>query len=134
MRVSFGQIECIAPAAIAGQGSTGVQVTIDGAQSNVLNVRVAPTALGLLAADGSGTGLANAQNSDGTYNSETNPAARGSVVTVFLTGAGLTNPPEPDGVVLATSEIGPLATISTFIPCPSTSKVHALPGFVPGSA
>ena len=132
MRVSFGQIECVAPAAIAGQRSTSVQVTIDGAQSNVLNVRVAPTALGLLAADGSGAGLANAQNSDGTYNSATNPAVRGSVVTVFLTGAGIANPSEPDGVLPSTTEIVPVATISTFFPGPSTSKVHALPGFVPG--
>jgi uncharacterized protein (TIGR03437 family) len=130
MRVTPGQIECIVPAAIAGQRITHVQVTIDGAQSNVLNVSVAPTALGLLAADGSGTGLANAQNSDGTYNSETNPAARGSVVTVFLTGAGITNPAEPDGVVPATSQIVPVATIFNFMP--GTGSVHALPGFVPG--
>jgi uncharacterized protein (TIGR03437 family) len=130
MRVFFGQIECIAPAGIAGQGITRVQVSIDGALSNILNVPVAPTALGLLAADGSGTGLANSQNSDGTRNSESNPAARGSVVTIFLTGAGITNPAEPDGVVPATSQIVPVATIFDFMP--GAGSVHALPGFVPG--
>jgi len=130
MRVSPGQIECIAPAAIAGQRITRVQVSIDGALSNILNVAVVPTALGLLAADGSGKGLANAQNSDGTRNSESNPTPRGSVVTIFLTGAGITNPAEPDGVVPATSQIVPVATIFSFMP--DRGLVHALPGFVPG--
>jgi uncharacterized protein (TIGR03437 family) len=130
MRVFFGQIECIAPTAIAGQRITRVQVSIEGALSNILNVPVAPTALGLLAADGSGSGLANAQNSDGTRNSESNPAARGSMVTIFLTGAGITNPAEPDGVVPATSQIVPVATIFNFRP--GTGSIHALPGFVPG--
>jgi uncharacterized protein (TIGR03437 family) len=132
MRVSYGQIECIAPAAIAGQRTTRVQVSIDGGLSNVLNVSVAPTAIGLLSADGLGTGLANARNSDGTSNSESNPAPRGSVVTVFLTGAGITNPPEPDGAVPASTEIVPAASILTFFPGPSTGGIHALPGFVPG--
>jgi uncharacterized protein (TIGR03437 family) len=33
-----------------------------------------------------------ALNSDGTVNSQTNPAAAGSLVTIFLDGLGLTNP------------------------------------------
>jgi uncharacterized protein (TIGR03437 family) len=131
LRIVFGQIECIAPAAIAGQRSTRVQVSIDGALSNVLNVSVAPTALGVLAADGSGMGLATAQNFDGTYNSETNPAPRGSAITFFLTGAGITNPPEPDGVVPATTQIVPVAAILNFFDG-VTGRIHALPGFVPG--
>ncbi len=44
----------------------------------------------LLSLDGSGTGLANARNQDGSLNSATNPAAAASFVTVYLTGAGLT--------------------------------------------
>jgi uncharacterized protein (TIGR03437 family) len=36
-------------------------------------------------------------NQDGTLNGPTNPAARGSVVTVWGTGYGQTNPPCPTG-------------------------------------
>ncbi len=93
-----GKIVCIAPVELAGQASTQVQVTVNGGISNVLRVGVAATSLGLLSLDGSGTGLANARNADGSLNSATNPAAQGSVVTVFLTGVGATNPPEVDGV------------------------------------
>jgi uncharacterized protein (TIGR03437 family) len=38
-------------------------------------------------------------NADGTVNSQTNPAAAGSVVTIFLDGLGLTSPPPLTGLV-----------------------------------
>jgi uncharacterized protein (TIGR03437 family) len=130
MSLSSNRIECIAPVEIAGQRSTALQVNINGASSNVLNVNVAPTALGLLSSDGSGAGLANARNFDGTLNSASNPAPLGSIVTLFLTGVGLTKPPEADGVPPRNSDIVPVASISSFFPVQGT--LHALAGFVPG--
>jgi uncharacterized protein (TIGR03437 family) len=130
MSLSSDRIECIAPVEIAGQRKTGVQVNINGATSNVLNVDVVPTALGLLSSDQSGAGLANARNFDGTLNSATNPAPLGSIVTIFLTGVGLTKPPEADGVPPPNSDIVPVATISSLFPVQGT--LHALAGFVPG--
>ena len=127
MSISPGKIECIVPVEIAGQSSTLVQVNINASASNILSVSVAPTALGLLSSDGSGSGLANARNPDGTLNSASNPAPRGSAVTIFFTGAGVTNPPEPDGVPAASTAIVPVAPIPSYC-----SGVHALPGFVPG--
>ena len=38
-------------------------------------------------------------NTDGTVNSPTNPAAAGSVVTIFIDGLGLTSPPPITGLV-----------------------------------
>ena len=38
-----------------------------------------------------------ALNQDGTVNSETNPARRGEIVSLFATGLGATNPPSEDG-------------------------------------
>ncbi len=38
-------------------------------------------------------------NADGTVNSQTHPAASGSVVTIFLDGLGLTSPPPVTGLV-----------------------------------
>ena len=38
--------------------------------------------------DGSGTGQAAAINQDGSLNSESNPAPRGSIVSIYATGQG----------------------------------------------
>jgi uncharacterized protein (TIGR03437 family) len=56
-----------------------------------------PAVPGIFTADGSGAGQAAALNEDGTPNSPLNPAARGSVVSLFLTGAGQMTPAQPDG-------------------------------------
>lgn len=39
-------------------------------------------------------------NQDGTYNSKSHPAARGSVVSLFGTGEGATTPALPDGALV----------------------------------
>jgi uncharacterized protein (TIGR03437 family) len=132
--VDFGRVVCIAPVEIAGQSSTNIQVSVNGALSNILNESVVATAPGLLTADGSGTGLANARNSDGTLNGPNNPAAFGTTVTLFLTGVGLTSPPEMDGVVAGSSSIVPAGSILTFEPASQIQSqlIYALPGFVPG--
>ena len=51
-----------------------------------------------------------AVNQDGTINSESNPAAPGSIVTVWATGTGVSAPgAQPDGQIIP-SPIGPLLT------------------------
>jgi uncharacterized protein (TIGR03437 family) len=112
MTVSAGKIVCIAPQDFGTNQSTTIQVNASGTLSNPLTVGIAPTALGLLSADGSGTGLANARNNDGKLNSPTHPAKRGTRITVYFTGAGV-----------------PPATISTNF---GTVSISSLRGFVPG--
>ncbi|HTS31713.1 MAG TPA: SBBP repeat-containing protein [Bryobacteraceae bacterium] len=124
-----GKIVCIAPVEIAGQSTTATQVTINGLSSNVLDVNVAPTDLGLLSADGSGAGQAYALNADGSMNSPSNPAAIGSQVTVFFTGGGVTNPPEADGTSPATAGAVPAAKLPLY---PLGGSIQALPGYAPG--
>ncbi len=113
VRVSAGIVVCIAPQDFGTQQTTNIQVDAQGVTSNALIAPVAPTALGLLSADGSGKGDANARNADGTLNSAQNPAVPGSTVTLYLTGAG--TPPAP---VAAVYEVA--------------ASVYALTGFVPG--
>jgi uncharacterized protein (TIGR03437 family) len=113
MGISTGKIECFAPRDFGINTSTSIQVNASGSLSNSLQEDVAPTALGLLSADGSGTGPANARNQDGTLNSASNPAKTGSSVTVFFTGAG--NPPA--------------AVATQFGGAVSVAPLH---GFVPG--
>ncbi len=59
--------------------------------SNAVTVPVQATAPGIFAADGSGTGGGAILNQDYSLNVRLNPAARGSVIAIYLTGAGVTN-------------------------------------------
>ena len=58
-----------------------------------------PSAPGLFTMDGTGAGQLDARNADGTVNSSDQPAAAGSVVTLFMTGAGSMVPPTTDGSI-----------------------------------
>jgi uncharacterized protein (TIGR03437 family) len=60
-------------------------------------VDIAPTAPALLTTWNPSLQHANARNEDGSLNSEENPAAAGSRVSVFATGVGSFQPARPDG-------------------------------------
>jgi len=109
--ITRGKIVCIAPQDFGSNPSTTIQVNANGTLSNPLEADVARTALGLLSADGSGQGLANARNQDGTLNSAANPAKRGTTVTVYFTGAGV--PPVIIGTNFGSASI---ATLRGFVP------------------
>jgi uncharacterized protein (TIGR03437 family) len=106
-----GRIVCIAPQDLPTNQSATIQVNANGTLSNPLQVDVAPVALGLLSANGSGQGDANARNQDGTLNSAANPATRGTTVTVYFTGAGV--PPAAVSTNFGTTTVAPL---SGFLP------------------
>ncbi len=95
--VSAGQINAVVPYAVAGRTSTQVMVYSQGQTSAPVSIPVAPSAPSLFAVDASGTGQGAILNENGSANSAVNPAARGSVITLFATGEGQTNPPGVDG-------------------------------------
>jgi uncharacterized protein (TIGR03437 family) len=97
--VSALQINAIAPVGLAGKTSTVVTVTYSGMTSNAVTVPVQATAPGIFAADGSGTGSGAILNQDYSLNVRLNPAARGSVIMIYLTGAGVTTPVSVDGAI-----------------------------------
>ena len=92
------QVSAVVPYEIAGQSSTQVQVEYNGIRSVAVTVPVLPAVPGLLTANSSGTGQAVAVNQDGSLNSASNPAARGSVVILYATGEGQRNPAGVTGV------------------------------------
>ncbi len=92
-----GQTAAIVPYSAAGKSSTNITVQYNGATSAVVAVPVAATSPGVFSANASGQGQAAALNQDGTLNSAANPAAAGSVVTLYLTGDGLETPQTADG-------------------------------------
>ncbi|HZT28993.1 MAG TPA: hypothetical protein VFA33_03855 [Bryobacteraceae bacterium] len=108
---SAGQVNAIIPLALAGQASTNLQVEYQGQRSASLILTLFPAAPGLFAADGSGKGQGAIVNQDGSVNSRSNPAPAGSVIVLFGTGGGASNPPLADGTVVDTT--GTLALPAT---------------------
>lgn len=88
------------PFGVAGKTDTRVVVTVNSASSEPSVEAVTAAAPGIYASDMSGTGQAAARNQDGTVNSEANPALRGSVVSLWITGAGLLNAAYEDGEIV----------------------------------
>jgi uncharacterized protein (TIGR03437 family) len=82
------QINVFVPYWVAPGKSTAVTVQTDTAVSSPVQVPVAAAAPGLAAADQSGSGQGAILNQDSSINSPANPAARGSVISLFGTGEG----------------------------------------------
>src|SRR5262249_4755743 len=61
------------------------------------NLSVSETHVGVFTANGTGSGQGAILNEDGTHNSVSNPAAQGSVISLYGTGAGETDPLGVDG-------------------------------------
>ena len=96
--VRADQVSAIVPYFIGdGRANTRVAVQYNGQTSAVFTLPVAGSAPALFTADASGRGQGAILNEDGSVNSLSNPAAKGSVVVLYGTGAGATNPPGVDG-------------------------------------
>jgi uncharacterized protein (TIGR03437 family) len=91
-----GQINAQVPYEVASLAATHMQVYHAGSLTADITLPVAAAAPGLFTVSGS-TGQALALNPDGSPNSQTNPAGSGSIVTLFATGEGQTNPAGIDG-------------------------------------
>jgi uncharacterized protein (TIGR03437 family) len=76
----------VAPAAIAGLGSVPVEIIYQNAVIASIPVAVADAAPALFT---NAAGQAAANNQDGSINSASNPAARGSVISLYGTGLGI---------------------------------------------
>lgn len=74
---------------------------------------VAAVSPGLFTASQDGKGQALAINQDGTPNSATNPAVRGSVISLYGTGQGQVSPAVQDGVAAPTSPLSNTVTVPT---------------------
>ena len=86
--VSARQSGAIVPFAVAGKSFVDVAVDFNGVRSDPIRVPVLKSRPGIFSLDGSGSGPGAILNEDGSLNSPLNPAARGSVVTLFGTGGG----------------------------------------------
>jgi uncharacterized protein (TIGR03437 family) len=99
--VSASQVNAIVPFETGNTGIAGVQVISGGVASQAWQVPVAPVAPAIFAANATGVGQAAARNQDTTANAPSNVAARGSVIQIYATGGGQTQPQAITGGVAA---------------------------------
>ena len=100
------QINVVVPFNLAGKTQTTVTVK-NAAGSAAVGILVADTSPGLFTYNGSGSGPVAALNQDGSLNSRENPAAAGSVVILYGTGAGTWQKTFPDGQILGADLASP---------------------------
>jgi uncharacterized protein (TIGR03437 family) len=96
---SATQTAVIVPYGVAGSQTASVVLTTSAQKTAAFSVPVVASAPGLFTLNTSGAGGVVALNQDGSINSTTNAAARGSVVVLYATGEGTTDPPSADGVI-----------------------------------
>jgi uncharacterized protein (TIGR03437 family) len=92
-----GQINVVAPFGLAGETSTRIQVWYQGIPSAIVPLQVSAFAPGIFTQDGSGKNASATLNSDGTLNTANHPAPAGSIISLYGTGAGETQPSLADG-------------------------------------
>ena len=85
---------------MAGKSGTRIVATVNGAPTAARQQPVTAVSPGVFTVDMTGTGQAVVLNQDGTVNSSTHPAPRGSVLTLWVTGLGLLGKSYADGEVV----------------------------------
>jgi uncharacterized protein (TIGR03437 family) len=132
--VSATQSSVIVPYEVSTATSAQIVAVVNGVQSPPFTVPVAASLPGIFSANSSGTGQGAIFNQNLTYNSSTNPAARGTTVVLFLTGEGQTSPPGVDGQVTANTITPALPVTVNFGTVPATSYqfIGEAPGLVAG--
>jgi uncharacterized protein (TIGR03437 family) len=113
--VSSTQVSAVVPYEVNGETSTQVQVIYQGQKSNVVTVPVTTAEPGIFSLDGSGSGAGAILNQDGSLNSPTNPAASGSIIVLYATGEGQTNPAGVDGELDGSPAPKPLQTVTATV-------------------
>jgi uncharacterized protein (TIGR03437 family) len=93
------QVNAVAPYSLAGKSTTQVQVEYQGVLSNAMSVPVQAAHPGLFTVDSSGLGAGAILNQNYSLNGGRNPAARGSVVMIYCTGGGVTDPASVDATI-----------------------------------
>ncbi len=122
-----GQITAIVPNEVAGKPHSVIGVQQQGVLTPALPliVPVNATAPAILTRDPSGIGQAAAVNQDGTANSDANPAQAGSIVSLYVTGAGATA--DGDGAIATSANPGTAVQVVAGSPYQAAAVLYAGP-------
>jgi uncharacterized protein (TIGR03437 family) len=93
------QVSAIVPYELAPISSPSVWIRYVGQTSNAFQLAAATTMPGIFAQNSQGSGPGAILNQDNSVNGPGNPAAKGSIVQVFMTGEGQTSPPSVTGKI-----------------------------------
>jgi trimeric autotransporter adhesin len=115
LSVGSNQVSAIVPYSVLGRASVGFEVEYRGQRTSAVRLNTASTSPGLFTQNNTGTGQAAAVNQDGSFNSASNPAAAGSVITLFGTGEGISVPAGADGRQITGDPPKPIASIAVTI-------------------
>jgi uncharacterized protein (TIGR03437 family) len=107
---SNSQVSAVAPYEMASVANAPVSIEYLGGTSNADRLSLAVTVPGLFAQNSAGSGPGAILNQDNSLNGPSHPAAKGSIVQVFLTGEGQTNPPSVTGTITSVSLPPPQVT------------------------
>jgi len=110
------QVSAVVPYEICANGcgpGTIAQVSVKflGASSNGIPTPVAATTTGVFTANASGSGQGAILNANLSANSAGNPANKGDIVAIYLTGEGQTSPAGVTGKVTTVSTTGPVTPV-----------------------
>ncbi len=133
---SSGQTSVFVPYGIAGRSTTSIVIAVQGVQSSAISQQVVATVPGVYTANASGSGPAVGWNYDlsGNYagiNSAANPAVKGGVVSLYVTGEGVTTGPAGIDGMLVTNLYKPIAAVTATVGGQTAAVQYA--GSAPGS-
>jgi uncharacterized protein (TIGR03437 family) len=121
---TYDQLNVQVPFELAGKTSAQLVVNVNGKPSAAVTVAMQPVSPALFTMCACGTGAAVVLNQDYTINTQSNAAARGSVIMLYATGLGPTTPAGITGKAAPHAE--PLAiTVSQYWPTITIGGVSA---------
>ncbi len=128
------QVSAIVPFGMEGRSSTEVTVELAGLRSRPFSVSLAESSPALFTVNSSGKGPGAILNQDYSLNSAQNPARKGSIVMLYATGGGQTDPPGIDGQLAAGSLARPRLPVSVTMGglAAEVRYAGAAPGLVAG--
>src|SRR5579885_3538425 len=125
-----GQINAIVPYGISGKTTTQMQILYQRQAIATASLPVASAVPAIFTQDSSGVGPGAILNQDSSVNTPVNPAARGSVISLFATGAGQTNPAGVDAQVAGATLPTPVLPVSVDVAGLDAQVLYA--GAAPG--
>jgi uncharacterized protein (TIGR03437 family) len=93
------QINGVTPYELVGHAITNLTVSSGERKISDLTIPVVTASPAIFTLDGSGVGPGAILNQDSRVNSVSNPAGKGTIVALFATGSGQTDPPGIDGQI-----------------------------------
>ena len=131
---SLNQINLVVPFEVYGKKTARLEIIDQGQTIATLPLPVGPAAPAIFTQDTTGFGPGAILNQDSSLNSPSNPAVRGSVVAIYATGFGQTNPPGVDGQITGEALAKPLLSASVQIGGVDAMVTYAgaAPGLIAG--